>query len=65
VRLLGGGERRQDRVGVGDVGLELERTVRRTAAPGGDRDLVTLRDERLGDRAADAAVAAGDQDGAW
>ena len=33
------------------------------AAARGDRDLVAVRDERLGDGAADPPVAAGDQDG--
>ena len=34
------------------------------ARAGGDGDAVALRDELLGDREADAAVAAGDEDGA-
>ena len=41
----------------------IERALGRTTVAGGDGDLVAVRDERLGDRAADAAVAAGDQDG--
>ena len=50
-------------VGVGDVAPHVERALGRTAAARGDGDLVAVRDEGLGDGAADAAVAAGDQHG--
>ena len=40
----------------------IERALGSAAVAGRDRDLVTLGDECLGDRAADAAVAAGHQD---
>ena len=63
VRGLDLDERRLDGGGVGDVAAHVERPVGATAGAGGDRDLVALRQERLGDRAADAAVAAGHQHG--
>ena len=40
----------------------IERALGRAAGAGGDRDLVALGDERLCERAADAAVASGHQD---
>jgi hypothetical protein len=53
------GERSLDGVGVGDVASHAEDSGRRLAAAVGDGHLVTVRDERLGDGAADAAVATG------
>ena len=50
------------RGGVGDVAAHVERPVGGTAVAGRDGDLVAHREERLGDGAADAAVAAGDED---
>src|SRR5262249_3928444 len=47
-----------------DVALDVERAVGRTALAGGHGDPVALGHEGLGDRAADPAVAPGDQDGA-
>ena len=61
VRLLDLRERRLDLLGVGDVAAHVEGAVGGTAAAGGHGDPVALCDERLGDRPADAAVAAGDQ----
>ena len=62
VGLLDLGEGRLDRVRVGDVAAHVECAVGRAAVAGGDGDLVALGQEGLGDGAADAAVAAGDQD---
>ena len=62
VGLLGLRERRLDGLRVGDVAPHVERALGRSAVAGGDGDLVALLDERLGDGAADAAVAAGDED---
>ncbi len=58
---LDGREGGLDRLGVGDVAPDVERALGGATAAGGHRDLVAVGDERLGDRAADAAVAAGDQ----
>ena len=55
-------ERRLDGRRVGDVAAHVEGALGRAAAARGHGDLVALGEERLGDRAADAAVAAGDQD---
>ena len=63
VGLLDLRERGLDGGRVGDVAAHVERALGRTAAAGGDGDLVALGEEGLGDGAADAAVAAGDQDG--
>ena len=58
-------QRLEVRAEIGEIPLrfdDVERALGRTTAPGGDRDLVALGDEGLGDRAADAAVAAGHED---
>ena len=60
---LGLGERRLDGRGVRDVTTQVERSLRAAAGPRRDRDVVAQLEEGLGDRAADAAVASGDQDG--
>ena len=52
-----------DGLRVGDVARHVEGPLRGAAAAVGDGDLVAVGEERLGDGAADAAVAAGDEDG--
>ena len=58
------GERGVDGRGIRHIRSDGERAFGTLAGPGGDGDLVALRDEALGDGAADAAVASGDEDDA-
>jgi hypothetical protein len=59
------GERRVDGSGVGHLGAHRERPLRPLARAGGHGDPVALREHPLGDGVADAAVAAGHENGAW
>ena len=63
VGLLDLRERSVDGLLVRDVAAHVQSTLGRSAVAGGDGDLVALGEERLGDGAADAAVAAGDEYG--
>ncbi len=63
--LLGLGEGGVDGCRVGDVAADAHQAVGRVARAVGDRDVVAGLGEGPGDGQADAAVAAGDEDGAW
>ena len=58
------GERGVDGRGIRHIRAHRERSLGTLARAGGDGDPVALRDEALGDGAADAAVSAGDEDDA-